>query len=277
MELPTISIVTPSLNQARYLEQTILSVLAQDYPGLEYRVQDGGSTDGSVEIVRRYESRLAGWASEPDAGHADAVERGFARCRGEILAFLNSDDTYLPGALRAAGEIFAAHPEVDLIYGDVVFVDPDGRPLVVDVLPRYNWEDLRRVCIIPQQASFWRRRAWEAAGGFDKSLYFSFDYEFFLRVASRGRVLHVPRLMATYRHHAEAKTSRATEAWARDDRLLRERWLGRPQWNRADRMRLKWLTARQVAAIGWRRLRGERFPCLTPARWRRVARRRLGE
>ncbi|MCE5231485.1 glycosyltransferase [bacterium] len=275
MPLPSIAIVTPSLNQGRYLEQTIRSVLEQGYPNLQYWVQDGGSTDESLEIIKKYAPRLTGWASAPDKGHADAVNRGFANIQGEVMAFINSDDYYLPGALQAAAEAFAADPGLDFLYGDAVYVSPDDRPLVIDVLPDYNWEDLRRICIVPQQASFWRRRAWEAAGGLGREMWFSFDYEFFLKVAEHGRVRHIPRLMAAYRHHRQAKTSTGKGRWGEDDRKLRERYLGRSEWNRADWLRLKWLTARQVAAIGWRLMKGERFPTIVPARWQRVARRRM--
>ena len=273
--LPTISIVTPSLNQAAYLEQTILSVKMQDYPGLEYRIQDGGSTDGSVDIIERHAKDLAGWKSEPDEGQADAIIRGFGECKGDVLAYLNSDDIYLPGALKAAGEAFAADPELDLLYGDVVFIDGDEKPLVVDILPRYNWEDLKRVCVIPQPAAFWRRRAYEAVGGIDASLQFSLDYDLFLRIAERGKVVHLPRLMSAFRVHPEAKSSVAKQQWAKEDRLLRRRYLGRDGWNRADWLRMKWLTLRQMGAILSMRLRGGPLPCLTPARWHRLARRRL--
>lgn len=275
MPLPTIAIVTPSLNQGRFLEQTIRSVLDQNYPALQYWIQDGGSTDNSLEIIKKYESRLTGWTSAHDEGHADAVNRGFTHIRGEIMAFINSDDYYLPGALETAAEAFAADPDLDFVYGDAVYVAPDDRPLVVDVLPPYDWEDLRRICIVPQQASFWRRRAWEAAGGLGREFWFSFDYEFFLKVAQNGRVRHVPRLLAAYRHHAQTKTSTGKNRWADDDRKLRERYLGRPEWNGADWLRLKWLTIRQISSIAWRRLKGERFPTLVPARWQRLARTRM--
>ncbi len=275
MLLPSMAIVTPSLNQARFLERTITGVLEQEYPGLRYWIQDGGSTDGSLEIIARHEARLAGWESAPDKGHADAVNRGFSRIEGEVMAFINSDDYYLPGALRAVGEAFAADPALDMLYGDAVYVDPGDRPLVVDVLPEYNWEDLRRVCIVPQQACFWRRRAWEAAGGLGRELWFSFDWEFFLKVAEHGRVRHLPRLLAAYRHHPLTKTSTGLDRWMTDDRKLRERFLGRPDWNTADWLRMKWLTVRQIGAIAWRRARGEKFPTLVPARWNRVARRRM--
>ena len=276
MELPSISVVTPSFNQAEFLEETILSVAEQDYPSFDYRIMDGGSTDGSPEIITRHADRLAGWVSEPDDGQADAIAKGFAQCRGDVLAYLNSDDLYLPGALMTAGKAFAANPDVDLIYGDSVYIDEAGRPLVIDVLPRYDFEDLRRVCIVPQQAAFWRRTAYEDVGGIDPSFKFALDYDLFLRLAEKGRALHVPAMIAAFRQHEGAKTTRAREQWGREDALLHERHLGRPGWNRADWLRMKWLTARQIGEIARRRLSGERFPCLTPARWHRLARRKLG-
>ncbi len=276
-EFPSISIVTPSFNQAAFVEQTIRSVLDQGYPKLEYRVMDGGSTDGSADIVRRFDERLAGWISEPDGGQADAIGRGFGQCSGEILAYLNSDDTYLPGTLEAVGRAFAAHPDVDLIYGDLVFVSASGAPLVIDVLPRFDAADLRRVCVIPQPAAFWRRSIYDRAGGIDPEFKFALDYDLFLRMLDAGgRMMHLPRLLAEFRHHGEAKTSRMVDQWSAEDRLLRKRSLGREQWNAGDRARLKWLTVRQITTIARRRLGGEPLPCMTPARWRRLAARRLG-
>lgn len=276
-DLPSISIVTPSFNQAAFVEQTIRSVLDQGYPQLEYRVMDGGSTDGSADIIRRFDDRLTGWVSEPDGGQADAIARGFEACSGEILAYLNSDDVYLPGTLDAIGRAFAAHPEVDLIYGDLVFVSAAGAPLVIDVLPRFRAADLRRVCVIPQPAAFWRRSIYDQAGGIDPEFKFALDYDLFLRMLDAGgRMMHLPRLLAEFRRHGEAKTTRMVDQWSAEDRLLRKRSLGREHWNAGDRARLKWLTFRQIATIARRRLAGERLPCMTPARWGRLAARRLG-
>src|SRR5512139_1414374 len=121
--LPLVSIITPSYNQARFLETTIRSVLDQDYPNLEYLIVDGGSTDGSREIIQRYSDRLAWWVSERDQGQTDAINKGFARARGEILAWLNSDDTYLPGAIQGAVDFLQDHPGVGMVYGDANLID----------------------------------------------------------------------------------------------------------------------------------------------------------
>jgi glycosyltransferase involved in cell wall biosynthesis len=127
--LPRITIVTPSFNQAAFIEETILSVLSQEYPSLEYIVMDGGSTDGSVEFIRKYEGKLAYWQSGKDKGQSDAISNGFARATGEILGWLNSDDTLAQGTLRRVGEFFAAHPDVDITYGNMYLIDPSGRRL----------------------------------------------------------------------------------------------------------------------------------------------------
>ncbi len=124
--LPRVSIVTPSFNQAAFLEETIQSVLSQDYPNLEYIIIDGGSTDGSVEIIKKYADKLAYWVSEKDTGQADAINKGLIRVTGEIVAWLNSDDIYLPGTIRAAVEALQAHPDCGLVYGDVLSVDAKG-------------------------------------------------------------------------------------------------------------------------------------------------------
>lgn len=273
--LPTLSVVTPSFNQAAYLERAILSVLEQDVPATEYRVLDGGSTDGSRAILERYGHRLTEWTCAPDGGQADALASGFSRSTGDVLAWINSDDWYLPGAFRAALEVLARRPDVDLVFGDVVLTAPDETPLALDALPSFRAGDLRRVCCIPQQGAFWRRSACEAVGGIDRSFRFAMDWDLFLRLVERGRALHLPRVMAAFRMHAAAKTSTLHEVRAREDAILRRRHLGREEWNRLDWLRMKWLTARQVAAIGWRAARGERLPTLVPARWNRVASRRL--
>ena len=153
-DLPLVSIVTPSFNQARFLEAAIESVLGQDYPHLEYMIVDGGSNDGSLEIIRKYERRLAWWVSEKDAGQTDAINKGLARANGRILAWLNSDDSYEPGALRAAVDFLLGHPETGLVYGDANFIDEAGRDAVRYFLVSRKADSDMRCSPIPPAASW---------------------------------------------------------------------------------------------------------------------------
>ncbi|HQF61497.1 MAG TPA: glycosyltransferase family 2 protein [Anaerolineaceae bacterium] len=212
-EQPRVSIVTPSYNQARFLEQTIQSVLEQDYPNLEYFVMDGGSTDGSLEIIQRYASRLAGWVCEKDRGQTDALNKGFARATGQILAWLNSDDTYEPGAVSAAVAALTSHPDAAAIYGEANFIDENGRvigrfPAAQTDLPR-----LRRGYVhVPQQATFFRGDLWRAIGPLDPSFYFAMDYDLWVRLAGRGPLVYLPgQVWANFRLHSGAKTIAADD------------------------------------------------------------------
>lgn len=206
-DLPLVSIVTPSFNQAAFLQSAIQSVLEQDYPNLEYLIVDGGSTDGSVEIIRKYADRLAWWVSEPDEGQTDAINKGFARARGEILAWLNSDDTYEPGAVTAAVNFLMAHPEVGLVYGNANFIDEQGRVIGRFPAAQTDYRRLRRGYVhIPQQAAFFRGNLWRAVGPLDPSFYFAMDYDLWVRLAARAEVRYVPQTWANFRLHTRGKT-----------------------------------------------------------------------
>ena len=214
VEAPLVSIVTPSFNQARFLEETIRSVLEQDYPRIEYAVVDGGSSDGSVEIIERYADRLAWWVSEPDGGQPEAINTGFARSGGVLMGFLNSDDTLLPGAVSRLVAALAEDPDALVAYGDVRFVDEDGET-VRDGTPRV-WDagEMARCGSgsVLQPASLWRRAAWDLAGPMDERFQYVFDTLFFLCVAARGGgAAYVPEQLATYRVHPESKSARMSE------------------------------------------------------------------
>jgi glycosyltransferase involved in cell wall biosynthesis len=209
---PLVSIVTPSFNQAAYLEETIRSVLEQDYEPIEYVVVDGGSTDGSVEIVRRYADRLAWWTSEPDRGQAHALNKGFAHTHGLYIGFLNSDDTLLPVAIGRFVDALEREPRALVAFGDVVFVDERHGTTRVDHPGTWGVEPmaLRAGGTVIQPSSLWRRRAWELAGPFDESFHFWFEVLFFLEVACFGSAVYVPEPLATYRLHEGTKTVDAT-------------------------------------------------------------------
>lgn len=200
-----VSIVTPSYNQAPYLEQTIRSVLDQDYPSLEYIVVDGASTDGSVEIIKKYSDKLAWWVSEKDKGQGEAINKGLARAKGEILAWINSDDYYLPNAVSSAEKIFEQNPEVVLVYGDMLAVDQNGETTNLLKYGQYSLEDLLCFQIIGQPVVFFRREAFEKTGGLDTSFHFMLDHHLWIRIAQQGKILHVPQIWAAARYHPLAK------------------------------------------------------------------------
>ncbi|HEX4054877.1 MAG TPA: glycosyltransferase family 2 protein [Tepidisphaeraceae bacterium] len=205
--LPSVSIVTPTLGQAAFIEATIQSVLEQDYPRLEYFVADGGSTDGTLDLLRKYDSRLR-WISQPDHGQADAINKGFAQTTGEILAWLNSDDTYAPGAVSAAANFFAAHPEVGVVYGNADFIDAAGHRIgrCQNIEPFSRHRLLYYSDFLVQPAVFFRRSVFESAGGLDPSLCWSMDYDLWLKLSTRTQFAFIPRVLANYRWLDTSKT-----------------------------------------------------------------------
>jgi glycosyltransferase involved in cell wall biosynthesis len=200
-----ISIVTPSFNQADYLKQTIRSVLDQNYADVEYLIADGASTDGSVVIIKEHSERLAWWVSELDAGQADAINKGFSRATGEIIAWLNSDDYYLPETLATVAELFAANPNAGIIYGDVLSVDGAGNPINVQKFSQYSVEDLMQFKIISQPGVFMRRSVLEQAGYLDQNYHFLLDHHLWLRMAQLAPMIYVPQTLAVARYHDSAK------------------------------------------------------------------------
>jgi glycosyltransferase involved in cell wall biosynthesis len=207
---PLVTIVTPSYNMARYLPETIDSVLSQDYPRVEYIVMDGGSTDGTLEILRGHGTRLR-YFSRKDKGPADAIHQGFGEGRGEILAWLNADDTYFPGAVRKAVEFLQAHPEIDVVYGEGYWIDENGSRIARYPTLPFDARVLERDCFICQPASFFRASAYRKCG-LDPDLGLSFDYDLWIRMVKQGaRFAAIPDYLANSRIHRGAKTLKERE------------------------------------------------------------------
>lgn len=205
--MPKISIVTPSFNQAAFLERTILSVLNQDYANLEYIIIDGGSTDGSLEIIRKYESRLTYWVSEPDNGQAHAINKGLHRATGDWITWQNSDDIFYPGAFNSFARMAQKNPRVDLIIGNMNLIDSDDHVLrdIKYVRPTYR-SLLAEGMVLTNQAAFWRRRVNDEIGYLDESLDCGFDYEWFLRLLRKKKAAHVNVTWGGLRLHEDTKT-----------------------------------------------------------------------
>lgn len=218
---PLVSIITPSYNQAKYLEDTINSVLKQDYPALEYIIVDGASTDGSQEIIQQYAEQLDWWVSEPDQGQADAINKGFRKANGEIVAWLNSDDLYLPGTISAAVELFDKNPDVGMVYGDAVSADGNGRLLNELRFDLWDVEDFLQFKMICQPAVFMKKEILERVNYLDISYHFFLDHQLWIRLARETRLLHSPQVWAVSRYHLEAKNiTMATQSGKEVSRIL---------------------------------------------------------
>ena len=223
-DYPTISIVTCSYQQARFLEATMRSVMGQDYPALDYIVMDGGSKDGSREIIERHAGALSYWVSEPDEGQTDALIKGFKRAQGEVLGWLCSDDLLLPGALEAVGTFFRDHPEVDAVYGDALWIDAEGQPLRAKREMGFNrFVYLHDHNYIPQPSMFWRRSLYEAVGGLDTRFNLAMDSDLWDRFAARTKIAHMPRYLSCMRYYPEQKTRHLRPAGEIEDALIRRR------------------------------------------------------
>ena len=186
---PLVTIVTPSYNHRPFIKETIESVLNQTYPNVEYIIIDGASQDGTVDIIRSYEDRVAYWVSEPDQGQTDAINKGFSIAKGEIIAWLNSDDTLLPLAVEEAVAFLSEHPKVGLVYGDAHYIDKDSRMIGDFPAAQTSLAQLRRGYVhIPQQASFFRKTLWDQVGPLDPSFYFAMDYDLWVRLAAISQI-----------------------------------------------------------------------------------------
>lgn len=204
---PRISLVTPVFNSAKYIEQTIQSVLAQQYPNLEYFIIDGGSTDGTIDIIRKYESQISGWISEPDNGMYDALNKGFARTTGEIMGWISATDQYHVGGLSVVGSVFRDLPQVEWITGRATGFNEEGMTTVVLDIP--HWSRLRFLAganrYIQQESTFWRRSLWQRAGSrVDSSRRYAADFELWLRFFRHAQLYPVDALIGGFRSHADS-------------------------------------------------------------------------
>lgn len=211
--LPVVSIVTPSFNQAAFLERTVQSVLTQHYPKLEYIIMDGASQDGTDRILTDYADQVTYLDSRQDRGQADAINRGFQYATGEILAWLNADDLLLPGAMACIVQFFLDHPEVDVVYGYRICIDEEDREIGRWILPSHDPTILPWANYVPQETLFWRRRLWEQVGAYvDESYQFALDWELLLRFQKSGaNFACIPRFLGAFRVHSAQKTSKLAE------------------------------------------------------------------
>ncbi len=253
---PKISIVTPSYKQAAFIERTLRSVVSQNYPDLEYIVQDGGSQDGTLGILERYADHLARWESRPDGGQANAINLGFAKSTGEIMAWLNSDDILLPGALNHVADFFDRHSDIDVVYGHRYLINEDDRLVGRWVMPPHNDRVLSWADYIPQETLFWRRRIWDRVGGrIDESFAFAMDWDLLVRFRDAGaRFARIPRFLGGFRVHPQQKTSaRISRTGVVEMNRIRQRALGRvPTESEKRRALLPYLLRHVVADLGYR-------------------------
>ena len=228
---PLVTIITPSFNQAEFLENTILSVLKQDYQPLEYYIIDGGSTDGSLEIIRKYENDLSGWISEPDSGQAEAINKGLLRANGEYVAWLNSDDLYLPEAVGHAVQLFNKHPDAGMVFANAITIDQQGQLIGILEFDDWSLQNLLGFRIICQPAVFMKRRVLEEAGFLDPDYHFMLDHNLWIRMAIKAGIQYAgkssaktdypDKTWAAARHHDYAKNVSKPEQFAMETLALK--------------------------------------------------------
>lgn len=209
---PLVSIVTPSFNQAKFLERTIKSVFAQTYPNIEYIIMDGGSSDGSQKIIKKYNHKIACVVSKKDQGQTDALNKGFSLAKGEIFAWLNADDTYLPHAVSRAVEVLRMNPDVGMVYGGAHYIDENDQIIGSFPAAQTDYSRLRRGYVhIPQQSAFFRANLWKLVAPLDPTFFFAMDYDLWVRMAKISQLKYIPEIWANFRLHSDAKTIMADD------------------------------------------------------------------
>jgi len=271
--LPTISVVTPSFNQARFLQRNLDSVAAQGGVAVEHLVLDGGSSDGTREILEQNAARLAYWRSQPDQGQTQALIEGFARARGEVLCWLNSDDYFwAPNVLAKVARAFADRPEIDIVTADTVLVGADETPLMIDMVGRPSARQMRYNMAMPQQSTFWRKAAYEAVGGLDPAFRYCMDFDLFQRLSQGRKILRLPLVAAAFRIHPASKTSTWHTVFREEmDRLQARYGAGPLHWLAVKavtlEIRLGSVAAELAAVVKGRPLPTYMNTRLEPVRW----------
>ena len=225
-DLPLVSIVTPSYNQGRFIEDTILSVKNQDYPDIEHIVVDGGSTDNTLEILRKYENEYSlKWISEPDEGQSDAVNKGFKMAKGEIIGWLNSDDTYLSiHTISDVVKYFKKHNRAKIIYGDMISIDHKNTIMLVQpALPIFRYSILKKRNFIPEPSTFFKRDIIDNYH-LDKNLHYAMDYDFWLKIGKDNKFYHIPKILSCFRWHASSKSVSQSRKMKNEDVEVRQRY-----------------------------------------------------
>jgi glycosyltransferase involved in cell wall biosynthesis len=261
MNLPKISVIVPSYNQGDFLEDTLLSIINQSYAECEIIVIDGGSSDNSVDIIKKYEHYLSHWESVADRGQCDALIKGFARASGDVYCWLCSDDQFLPGVLAKVAALFAQDSALELVYGDTEYLYPNGERVLKPRISYHYQTMLRAFNIIAQPSAFFSARVYRQAGGLDGSLHFAMDYDLFLRFGRRVRFVQLFESLSLYRLHRSSKTVALAEKFEAEWWLVRARALGRPirvwdhalRWLYTLRVVIRFLVERRVVKLGYDR------------------------
>jgi len=220
---PTVTVITPSWNSVEFIERTICSIVNQTYKNIEFIVVDGGSTDGTLDVLKRYAKNISWMVSEKDNGMYHAINKGLARASGEIVAYLNSDDIYYPNTISEVVTSFSEHPEADLIYGNLDFINAKDRIMYNQIYPNFSAKNFvnANYCMIGQPASFWRSSLLKKIVGFDDSFKMVADFDFFVRAGTVGNLMHINKTLAAFRVHEKSLTSRQLQLNFSEIKLMR--------------------------------------------------------